>query len=319
MAKPLEPSNLTGILAAIDRHFGIDRVLADEGKDLVDVYYDQSVAAYGVVHSREGGMHLNLSPTWDFDPEGILTQPRRVVDLARAMGASRILELGSGLGFNAIHVAHALPGARVTGCDLRAAHVAAATAKARAAGLVNLDFREAAHEALPADLTGTDLGFAVETLCYVRDPEAVARGIARALAPGGRFQIYDVHRFEPPEHVRPDMATAVRLYEIAMAVTHGFHPAGRWEAAFAAAGLRVVEVTDHSEAALPGLWRLQSIGRHALADWKRRAALRLAPTYLARNLIAGLLGPLVYRVHARHREGPLVYQGILVEKPAADV
>ncbi len=303
-------------LQQVDRMFGIDKVLADRGKDLIEIYYEQSGPAYDRLLSASGAMHLALTMQGSEPrPEDYRAQPTRVVGMATNIGASRILELGCGKGFNATHVARALPDRAVLGTDLLPAHVETARRRAAQAGLSNLQFEIASFEDLPPHLTGFDLAFAVETLCYARDLDKVAQGLARALNPGGRVLIYDVHALTPPETWSAAMTQAVRLYETAMAVTRGFHAAGAWEAALERAGLAVRNVVDHSARVQPGLRQLESLGDRVVTDWKKRSAVTLAPRYMARNLIAALLGPHVYAVPEAGRDGPLAYQMIIAEKP----
>ena len=308
--------DLASLLSKINRLFGIEKVLSDRGKDLVDIYYAQSGPAYERLHSPRGAMHLAImTKGTEFKPDGYRTQPRRVVGAARHVGAKKILELGCGKGFNVSIVARNLPEVAVIGTDLLPDHVEAARAGAARDCLANLTFEIASFEALPEDLSGVGVAFAVETLCYARDLHKVATGVARSLAPGGRFLIYDVHTMTPAESWSADMAKAVRLYEISMAVTEGFHAAGAWEAALQRAGLEVRRVIDHSAEVLPGLGHLQQVGLGVVDDWKKRTALKAAPRFLARNLISSLLGPLVYAVPQAGREGPLAYQLIVAEKP----
>jgi arsenite methyltransferase len=140
--------------------------------------------------------------------------------------------------------------------------------------------------------------------------------VARALAPGGRFLIYDVHAKTPLSACLPEEAMAVRLTETATVLPHGFLPLGAWEAALQRAGLNILKVVDFSAQVQPDQLRLQKVGLQVLADWKKRMALKVMPRYMARNLVAALLAPLIYHVpHKSHPGGPLVYQLIVAGKP----
>lgn len=316
MAEAALHNDLKGLLELVDKSYGISRVLADSGRDLVREYYAQSGPAYEAAHSKAGCMHLALNPEGEFSFEGYRRQPRSIVQEMQAIGGSRVLELGCGKGFNSLIVAQRLEGATCIGTDLLEDHLVKARALAREAGVGNLTYAQASYEPLPDRFGDMDVVFAVETLCYAQDLDAVARSVAAALRPGGRFVMYDVHRWKGDDRLPEDLATATRLYETSMVVTRGFLRAGAWEAALARAGLVVDPSKNLSRAVQPGLDRLQAMGLKALGDWKKRLALKAMPTYMARNGISALLGPLVYRLPDRNLEAALCYQRISATKPA---
>lgn len=310
-------NDLKGLLDLVDKSFGIDRVLADKGRDLVKEYYAQSGPAYEAAHSKAGAMHLALNPDGEFSFEGYRRQPRSIVQEMKDIAGPRVLELGCGKGFNSLIVAQRLEGATVIGTDLLPDHLVKARELARSAGVSNLTYEQASYEPLPDRFRDMDMIFGVETLCYAQDLDAVARSVAAALRPGGRFVMFDVHAWEDPDSLPPDLALATRLYETSMVVTRGFIRTGAWEAALQRAGLVVDPTRDLSRAVQPGLRRLQAMGIKALGDWKKRLALKAMPVYMARNGISALLGPLVYRLPQRNREAALCYQRISATKPAA--
>jgi len=199
-----------------------------------------------------------------------------------------VLELGCGLGANTLHLAANHPGTDFVGIDLMAAHVTRAAAKART--LPNATFHQANFETLPEDLGTFDVIFAVETLCYARALDRVAGGIARLLRPGGRLVIFDAHRRAGFEAASADVVTAARLYEVATAVTRGFHPEGSWDSQLSQAGLTVETSADITARTCQGLATLHHRSMKVFRDPKWRLALRVMPRYLARNVVAGLVG-----------------------------
>lgn len=309
-------TDLKGLLELIDKSYGIDRVLADMGRDLVKDYYAQSGPAFEAANPKTGCMHMALVPEGDFTPEGFRRQPRAMVQELKALNGRRALELGCGKGFNTLILAQRMPEAKVFGIDLFEPHLTKAREFARAAGAGNLTYEQASFEALPDHLRDMDLVFAVEALGYARDLDSVARAVAAALRPGGRFVMYDVQALQDLDSLPADLAVATRLYAISMAVTQGVIRAGDWEAALTRAGLVVEPTKDLSRAVQPGLKRLQGMGLKALGDWKKRLALKALPTYLGRNGIAALLGPMVYRLAQRNPEAALSYRKISATKPA---
>jgi arsenite methyltransferase len=309
--------DLKDLLGLVDKAFGIDRVLSDQGRDVIAQYYAQSGPTYEQIHSRQGCMHLALNPDGAFSYSGYQVQPDAVIQELRRSKATAVLELGCGKGFNSLYIAQHLPDMRCTGTDLLDAHVVKARAFAHEAGQKNVTYEQASFEPLPDRFRGFDLAFGFETLCYAQDLDLVAGSIAAALRPGGRFVMYDVHAWDDPDVLPKDIAMATRLYETSMAVTRGFIRAGKWETALARAGLVVDPTQDLSQDVQPGLKRLQDMGIKALGDWKKRLAIKVMPPYMARNSISALFGPLVYRLDGQPKNmAVLAYQKITATKPA---
>ena len=226
---------LPDALGHVDRVFGIETILSDEARDIVAPYYVQSEPGYKHVHSQKGCMHMALNPDGVYTEDGYFTQIRDVAYQIRQVRAARVLELGSGMGFNTLALAPDHATVQFTGLDLMAHHVK--TAAKDAAHLPNVGFRQGSYTDIPADLHGADVVFGLETLCYATDLDAVARQIADAMAPGGRFVMYDGFRRADFDAAPEDVQTAARLFEVTTAVTRGFHMIEAWQAALARAGL----------------------------------------------------------------------------------
>lgn len=284
---------LPGALALIDRHLGTAAMLGDTGQDRVATYYRQSRWGYDRVHSGEGCMHVALNPDGRFNHRGYLAQPKAVSALIKAHGARRVLELGTGLGFNSRWLAARHPDVQFVALDLLPAHVAEARRRAAAQGLANLTVVQGSFDALPADLGAFDAIFAIETLCYTRDPAAVAQGLARHLAPGGHFLAFEPLTARPLADLDADMALATRLYWLGVAVTRPVPTAADWQAALRGAGLDARPPEDLTNAAAPGLKALSDRSRAILGRWKWRLILPFLPKYLKRNAATALLGPFV--------------------------
>ena len=283
---------LSGALDLVDKAFGIDRVLANEGHDIIAPYYRQSVPGYRRVHSEAGCMHFALNPGGRFDPAGYYAQAAEVARLIGETRATRVLEMGCGLGFNTLHLAPRHPQVAFTGLDLLEDHVKGCTRAAAQAGLTNTQFRQGSHDAMPQDIGRFDVIFAVETLCYARDPASTAAQMAALLNPGGRVVIYDGFRHPDLDRAPPEMMTAARLFEVTTAVTNGFWTTRDWRHAFEATGMSAQE-RDLAPEVLPGTHRLQKIATRVFTSWKYRLLRRFMPPLLVRNAVAGLMGPYV--------------------------
>ncbi len=100
-----------------------------------------------------------------------------LVDRLDPKPGERILDLGCGDGTLTLQIA--ARGAAVVGVDASTDMVAAARAR-------GVDARQLRAEQLPFDRE-FDGVFSNAVLHWIRDADAVARGVARALRPGGRF------------------------------------------------------------------------------------------------------------------------------------
>lgn len=182
-----------------------------------------------------------------------------------------------------------------------------------------MTFRQGSYEDIPADLGSFDIIFAVETLCYSGNPDAVGAGVMRHLRPGGQFLMHDGFRKPNFDSFPEDMQLAQRLYEVGVVVPKGFFPEGAWQDVLARAGMVDVQTTDLTRQTRAGLRRLFRIGLRFLNNAALRMAAKMMPTYMARNAVSGLLG--IYIIVGDNPEAPdfdkgtLSYQLITARKP----
>ena len=314
----LEAPSLTDAIAMIDKTFGVAKLMADEGKYLVEPYYKQSQYGYEKVHSEDASMHVALLPEHaPYNTEGFYAQPEAVSAAITALGARRVLELGCGQAFNSRYLARKHPEVEFVGLDLMPHHVKKARERGKA--LTNVSFHEGSYEEISPDLGQFDVIFAVETLCYADHPGKVAEGVMAHLNPGGRFLMHDGFRKAHFSELPEDMQLAQRLYEIGVVVQNGFYPEGAWQQAFAAAGMQNVKTEDLTRQTKAGLSRLLRIALKFFNSPKYRLAAKVMPTYLVRNAASGLLGPYIILGDPNKPDfdsGSLVYQLITADKPA---
>ncbi|MFN8664929.1 MAG: class I SAM-dependent methyltransferase [Thermomicrobiales bacterium] len=104
---------------------------------------------------------------------------------------ARVADIGMGVGWSSIALAHGFPIIQVDGFDLDAASVSAAQANAREAGVadrVTFQVRDAGDPALAGEY---DLALAVECIHDMSDPVSVLRSMRRLVGDGGTVLIVD--------------------------------------------------------------------------------------------------------------------------------
>ena len=111
--------------------------------------------------------------------------------LAAPRSASRVLDVGSGLGGAAVWLAENV-GCRVTGLDLVASNVQAATDTAESLGLTHLvQFRHGDATAMPFEADSFSIVWGQDAWCHVPDRDALFAECARVLEPGGTIAFSD--------------------------------------------------------------------------------------------------------------------------------
>ncbi len=104
-----------------------------------------------------------------------------------------VLDVGSGAGVDVIIAARAVgPEGRVIGVDMTPEMLDAARRNADRMGLDNVEFRKGLIERLPVDAESTDLVISNGVLNLMVNKHGAYKQVARALKPGGRFQIADI-------------------------------------------------------------------------------------------------------------------------------
>jgi len=138
--------------------------------------------------------HLTID---DLAPVDEFHSRRRVAtaELARLLApqaSDRVIDIGSGIGGPSRYLA-ATYGCRVSGVDLTAEFVAAATELTRRAGLAErADFRHGSALELPFGDAAFDLAWTQNVAMNIADRPRFYAEIRRVLKPGGRLAIQDV-------------------------------------------------------------------------------------------------------------------------------
>jgi SAM-dependent methyltransferase len=127
--------------------------------------------------------------------ERLQDQAGTLVDLLHADTAypdgSMVLEVGCGVGAQTVTLARRSPTARLTSIDLSAETIAEARRRVDAAGLTNVEFRQADIFALPFDAGSFDHVFVCFVLEHLSRPVEALAILERLLRPGGTITLIE--------------------------------------------------------------------------------------------------------------------------------
>jgi SAM-dependent methyltransferase len=144
------------------------------------------------------------------ESERLQDQARSLVDLLHAdtsySAGSTVLEAGCGTGAQTVTLARNSPGARFTSIDVSAGSLAEAKARVGAAGLENVQFRQADLFDLPFASASFDHVFVCFVLEHLSRPEAALGKLKAVLKPGGSITVIEGDHGSAYFH--PDSAAA---------------------------------------------------------------------------------------------------------------
>src|SRR5919109_2150477 len=167
----------------------------------------------------DGDYHFHtgrpLAALLGYDADLVASLPDRAVESfagvanpfsLRPIGqGDRVVEVGSGGGFDSIVAAHLVgTGGRVVGVDMTPEMLAKSRETARLLGLGHVEFREGLAEELPVDDGWADAVISNGVINLCADKKAVFQEIRRVLKPGGWLQFADIANGRPvqPEALR---------------------------------------------------------------------------------------------------------------------
>lgn len=195
-----------------------------------------------------------------------------------------VLDVGCGPGYAAFDLATVVGSSgSVVAVDESPGFVAHAMAQAGARGLRQLHARIGDVQRLGEALQGEapfDLAWARWVLCFVREPDAVVRGVAAALRPGGRFVVHDYFNYGAMT-----MAPRRRSHDLAVLATmqswreQGGDPdvMARVPGMLLAAGFRIDRLQVHQRIAR---------GQDAMFAWPDTWWRTFAPKLVQKGLLA---------------------------------
>jgi arsenite methyltransferase len=156
-----------------------------------------------------------LAQRLGYDPVIVDALPDRAVESFSGVGnpfslrrpdpGERVLDVGSGAGFDSFVAAHHVgEKGKVVGVDMTSEMLEKSTETAVALGAHNVEFREGLAEALPVEDGWVDVVISNGVINLCPDKQRVFAEIHRALRPGGWLQFADIAngRPVPPEALR---------------------------------------------------------------------------------------------------------------------
>ena len=307
--RPPGPAELSRRLKKLDRVFSIEKIRAEGmGAGEVIAYYAECSPAYRKHHSREGSMHLAISPG-RFRADGFYGQLDRISADWSAEPPREVLELGFGQGFNLAYLAARFPSVRFSGIDLTPTHTGLARSRLDRLGLGNVVLGEGDFHALPFADSSFDHVYAVEAFCYARDLERALSEVARVLRPGGTFRLFDGYLARRPETFDAEEALATELLAKGMALDR-FQLVEDLIDAAGAVGLECLAVNPLDAEVGPNLRKLERLTSAVIRiPWLGRRALARRSAMRGRNVISG------YLMYTTVRLGLTGYREILLQKP----
>ena len=278
--------NLEFYLKQISRIFDVSRIINErQDKSHIIRYYTKNKLTYMLFYDWAGFYHFGISYDGKRKREGLREQARIIEGYIRETGASRVLEIGCGLGSNSAFLAQRNPRVAFDGIDL------ANNPLRRFKRIPNLRFFKADyHDLRRFEDNSYDIVFAIETLCYSTDKPQVFREVKKKLRGNGKFIIFDHYRNNRAQPLSPSEDTMWQLIIKSMAVQEVERVSdveGYMQKDFS-----ITEARDLSTCILPFLYRQESLVRpyfnHPLFAL---VCSKLIPLDMMKNAVVVLLLP----------------------------
>jgi ubiquinone/menaquinone biosynthesis C-methylase UbiE len=306
--RSLKSMNVTRALRLIARALNIDAILGQTAdRQAVLNYYNASKLSHWLSRSQSDAMHMALNYDNRFDRRGYIGQAKLVEERLPSNMSFNVLEVACGNGYNSVYLGRQHPEALVCGIDLAARHVRIARRRART--VPNLSVLEGDFERIPLADESFHVVFAIEAISQAQDMNSALRETYRVLKANGILVITDVFRNDDLAPFSDVLRVAAKITDIS-AVRRGWARA-EWLALAQTIGFQVAEVVDLSNAVMPNLVRFQKNAyRLFRSPFIARQLIRILPSVLVQDAIAGLLMPLTVK------DGAHSYNMVVLRRPA---
>ena len=304
----MKEENISYIQSWVERLNSLKSIKRELAKPLsvreIQDYYSLNGFLYRWYHSKEGAMHLPIKfNESEKHIDKLQYQINYVKQFICNEKTSMVLELGCGMGYNSIMLAHQYPEVRFHGLDLTDENLK--VARKNSTQLTNLEFKKGDFNNLELN-EQYDLIFAVETLCYSIDINSTIKQALTLLKPGGKIIIFDVYETEALSQSSELIREAYRWH------TWGFalDKYNNWSDLYDYFQITVIE--DFSKHVLSNLKAYRKGSVDALSWFglvKLLLRLGILPLRIFGHIVAGLF---IYDLVAK---GLLAYKLAVIEKP----
>ena len=197
-------------ISKIKSAFDTDRILAwTNDTDLIAKYFRLNRLSYGLLHSRQGAVHLLMndenSQERKFDP---YAQAKMVANHIELYGSKSVLELGAGKGINITYLANKFPNAKFEALDLPNGQFKTSHFKK----YHNISASYGDFNDLSKMKDGSfDLIYIIEAFMYAKNPAKFLKEINRILSFDGKLIIIQDHLNKPLDKLNNNERLAVEL------------------------------------------------------------------------------------------------------------
>ena len=272
---------------------------AISGRKEIASYYTKLRSFYKNLHSKEGAMHFPIkTETVRSHADGLMYQVMDLDNLIKKNNYKKVVEFGSGAGFNIINLAKRYPDVGFVGYDLTPKNINETNKKIKAEGLKNIEIRLNDFEKIDFNnFEKTDLIYSIDAMCYAEDLNKIIKNIFNVLNKNGRLVLYDGYGTEKLRSANESIVKAADY------LAKGYilpNPQFLNDAVKSGkdANFKNVNVVDYTENIFGNLKKFED-GVKLVFKWplwtKFLLKLKLFPMELFRHSLAGLYGPYLLR------------------------
>jgi len=132
-------------------------------------------------------------------------QPERMLDALKIQKGQTVADVGAGAGYTSLRLARRVgPTGTVLATDVQPQMLAMLRDNARAAGVKNIKPIRATQANVSLPDGQVDLAILVDVYHEASDPEALLRGLKKALKPGGRLVLVEFRGEDPEVPIKPE-------------------------------------------------------------------------------------------------------------------
>ncbi|MGB1217650.1 MAG: class I SAM-dependent methyltransferase, partial [Saprospiraceae bacterium] len=264
----------------------------------ISSYYKKLRFFYNRMHSPDGAMHfpIKLNPK-DSHVEGLQFHVNYLKNKIQENNYKRVMELGSGVGYNIVSLAEELPDVEFVGLDLTEKNLKIAKEKVAEKQLKNVQFLQANFDELNIEKYKTqDLIFSIEAMCHSADVGLIIKKCHSLLSEKGRMIVIDGYGTEKVRNGDESTLRAADYFSKGFFLPNPQYLVDATEPA-TEVGFQV-KTTDYTENILSNFVRFEEgVDMMFRYPWFTRFLMKIKvfPIELFRHGLAGLYGPFLLK------------------------